>query len=263
MSDEQQNGHIFVGGAGRSGTTLMRALLEAHSRICCGPEMKALPQISWLYQWISGMPLQMDAYKNTLANIQGYFRQFIESLAGNYRLASGKPRWAEKTPHNVLYIETLGTLFPDARFIHMIRDGRDVACSLVTTDWFGPGWGAELGEVQKITKAARYWRDTVQRARQQAAQPVVAGRVIQVPYELLVADLEGTMRKVMDYLGEAWDPAILEAYKKDRAGEPYEFSTHQITKPVYNTSVGRWKRDMSPVDKIAFKSEAGSLLKEM
>jgi protein-tyrosine sulfotransferase len=262
MNENQQNGHVFVVGVGRSGTTLMRVLLDAHRRICCGPEMKALPQISILYNSIAGRRPQMDAYHNTLADVQGYFRQFVDGLSGNFRRASGKPRWAEKTPQNIMFIATLGTIFADARFIHMVRDGRDVACSLVTMSWTDRA-GVKMEFTQNIKNAASHWRDMVLNARQQAAQPVVAGRVIEVRYEGLVADTEGTMRKVLGLLGEEWDPAILEAHKKDRSHEPHESSTDQATKPVYETAIGRWKREMSPADKSAFKSEAGVLLKDL
>jgi hypothetical protein len=52
----------------------------------------------------------------------------------------------------------MGEIFPDARFLHVIRDGRDVACSLVTMDWIDPATGRELDYVQNIRNAARYWR---------------------------------------------------------------------------------------------------------
>jgi hypothetical protein len=263
MDGRQQNGHIFIGGVGRSGTTLLRVLLDAHRRICCGPELKALVYVADLYQIMSGNWSVMDGYGNTVADIQGCFRQFVDGVSANFRRASGKPRWAEKTPQNIYALATLGTIFPDARFIHVIRDGRDVVSSLVTMDWIDPRTGAKLDYVQNVTNAARHWRDMILHAGQQAAQPVVAGRVIEVRYEALVVDIEGTMRKVLDFLGEAWDPAILEAHKKSRTHEPHESSTEQATKPVYTTAIGRWKREMSPADKIAFKSEAGPLLKAL
>jgi hypothetical protein len=263
MDGEQQNGHIFVGGAGRSGTTLMRILLDAHRRICCGPEMKVLPQIAALHRAMSAMEALTEGYGNSAADIAGFFRQFAESFAEKFRRASGKPRWAEKSPHNAAVMAGLGTIFPDARFIHLIRDGRDVVCSLVTMNWIDPVTGQKAEYVKNIRNAARYWNEIVRFARQEAAQPVVAGRAIEVRYEALVADTEGVMRQVLDFLGESWDPAILEAHKKSRRHEPHESSTDQATRPVYDTSIGRWKRDMSPADKIAFKSEAGALLKEL
>ncbi len=110
----------------------------------------------------------------------------------NARRAAGKPRWAEKTPHNILFMVPLGEIFPDARFLHVVRDGRDVACSLVTMDWINPLTGRKWDYVQNIGNAARYWRDVVTLARRQAEHPAIAGRVLEVRYEItLVADTEG------------------------------------------------------------------------
>lgn len=260
MGDNRQSGHIFVGGAGRSGTTLMRVLLDAHPRICCGPELKLLGQFIQTYLATVQMQPQMEAYGNTVTDVQRCFGELVNGLTANYRRASGKPRWAEKTPHNVLVMMPLGALFPDARFIHVIRDGRDVACSLVSMDWHD-GTGAKVEYIQNIRNAARYWREVVRAGRQQAA--AMAGRVMEVRYEALVADTQGTMRQVLAFVGESWDPAILEAHKKDRSHEPQESSTQQVTKPVNNSAIGRWKREMSPSDKAAFKAEAGALMKEL
>ena len=189
------DGPIFVGGAGRSGTTLMRAMLDSHPRICCGPEMKALPAIAEQYQLLTGAhrPV-MESYGNTLSDLQRCFRIFIEGLAENFRRAEGKPRWAEKTPHNVLYMTPLGEIFPEARFIHLLRDGRDVTCSLLTMDWFEPATGRKVDYVETMTGAARYWRDVVTEARQQAAHPSLAGRVLEVRYEALVTEPAATIR---------------------------------------------------------------------
>jgi hypothetical protein len=262
MNSDQQNGHIIVGGAGRSGTTLMRVLLDAHRRICCGPEMKVLPQVAGLYVSFINNNALMQGYDNGVADMQAYFRQLVDNLSGKFRRAAGKPRWAEKTPHNVGVMAGLGAIFPDARFIHMIRDGRDVACSLVTMDWVGFD-GEKLDSTKNIRGAARYWNDLILIARQEAADPALAGRVVEVRYEALVSDTEAVMRAVLKFLGESWDPAILEAHKKSRAHEPHESSTDQATKPIYRAAMGRWQRDMSPPDKIAFKEEAGQLLKDL
>jgi hypothetical protein len=263
MDAEPQNAPIFIGGVGRSGTTLMRVLLDAHPRICCGPELKALPQISELFQSFLGGERRMEAYGISPADLQGYFRQFVDSLTGNFRRSSGKPRWAEKTPNNVRHMATLGTIFPDARFIHMVRDGRDVACSLVTMNWRDIRTGEKLSYTQNIASAAGYWQNIVRHAWHQASLPILRNRVIQVPYEGMVRNVEGVMRPLLQFLGEQWDPAILEAHKKDRSHEPHESSSEQATRPVYDTAIGRWKRDMSPADKIAFKAEAQPLLEQM
>jgi hypothetical protein len=238
-------------------------LLDAHPRICAGPELKILPDIAEVFQRVLAMGQVMDAYGNTLAETQTHFQRLVDGLSANFRRDSGKPRWAEKTPHNAFFFTALGTMFPDARFIHVIRDGRDVACSLVTMTWTDSRTGLRMDCTQSIPQAARYWQDIVRRARKQSADPAIAGRVIEVRYEALVTDTLNTMRRVLDFLGEAWDPAILDAHQKSRTDEPRESSTDQVARPIYATSIGRWRRDLSPADKAAFKSEAGSLAKEL
>jgi glycosyltransferase involved in cell wall biosynthesis len=255
------DGPIFVGGAGRSGTTLMRVMLDSHPRICCGPELKALPAIAEQYQLLTGFhrPV-MESYGNTVADVQRCFRAFIEGLAENFRRAEGKPRWAEKTPHNVLYMVALGEIFPEARFIHVLRDGRDVTCSLLTMDWFDPSTGRKVDYVETMTGAARYWRDMVTEARRQAAHPSLTGRVLEVRYEALVTETAATMRQILEFLGEEWDDAVLSHQRKDRGGQPVESSTTQTLKPVDQSALGRWQHDMTPRDKATFKAVAGALL---
>jgi hypothetical protein len=255
---------IFIGGAGRSGTTLLRVMLDAHSRICCGPELKVLPSIAEWYQTLTrNFAAVMESYGNAPADLQRRFRDFIEGLVDNFRHASGKPRWAEKTPHNILFMIPLAEIFPQAQFVHVVRDGRDVACSLVTMNWINPLTGRKWDYVQNMANAARYWRDVVKLARQQAQHPTVAGRVLEVRYETLVADMTSTIQQVLRFVGEPWDEAILSYHTKNRGREPAEASTEQAVRPVTSSSIGRWKADMTKLDKAAFKAEAGELLKEL
>jgi hypothetical protein len=255
------DGPIFIGGAARSGTTLMRLILDSHPRICCGTELKALPTIADMYLSFTGelRPI-MRSYSNTTSDVQDQFRAFIEGLVENFRRAEGKPRWAEKTPHNVRCMVPLGEIFPEARFIHMVRDGRDVACSLVTKDWPDPQTGRKLEIVDTMTGAARYWRNFVMAGRRQAEDPRLTGRVLEVRYEALATDTAATMRQVLAFLGEEWDDAVLSHHTKERPGELVEASTLQGLQPVNQAALGRWEHDMTPEDKAAFKAEAGSLL---
>jgi hypothetical protein len=261
---EQHRGPIFIGGAGRSGTTLLRVMLDAHPGVYCGPELKVLPQIAQLYQGLTthyaGV---MQSFDNSPADVQLLFRELIEGLLANSLRRAGKPRWAEKTPHNITVMLPLGAIFPDARFLHLIRDGRDVVCSLVTMDWMKAGTDKKVDYVQNIGSAARYWRNIVQAARQQAAHPSLAGRVLEVRYEALVADPEGTLRQVLQFVDEPWDAAVLSYHQKSREHEPTESSTQQANRPIYDKAVGRWRTDMTYNDKVAFKVEAGDLLKEL
>jgi hypothetical protein len=264
MTPTDPTGPIIIGGAGRSGTTLLRVMLDAHPRICCGPELKLLPSVAEWYQTMTGnFAAVMDSYRIAPADLRRCFRGFIEGLVDNFRRASGKPRWAEKTPHNIVFLGPLGELFPDARFLHVIRDGRDVVSSLVTMDWVNPLTGRKWDYVQNVASAARYWRDVIVRARQQAAQPALAGRVLEVRYEALVTDTEATLRRVLEFVGEPWDEALLAYHLRSRSHEPVEASTAQALKPVTRTPLGRWQTELTRLDRAAFKSEAGDLLKAL
>jgi glycosyltransferase involved in cell wall biosynthesis len=258
------DGPTFIGGVQRSGTTLMRVMLDSHPRICCGVELKVLPIIAEHYKFLTRRNHEvMHSYGNTRPDVQRYCRAFIEDLVEKFRRREGKPRWAEKTPQNILYMVLLGEIFPDAKFIHMLRDGRDVACSLVTMDWIDQSTERKFEFVETIAGAARYWRDMVIRGRQQAAHPSLAGRVLEVRYEALVSDPAATMRQVLAFLGEEWDDAVLSHHTKNRPDGVVEPSTAQVTKPVYHTAVHRWQHDMTEADRAAFKAQAGALLTEL
>ena len=177
--------------------------------------------------------------------------------------AVGKLRWAEKTPNNVMQMLALGDLFPEARFIHILRDGRDVACSLIRMEWVEGTTREKVDYTQSISNAAQYWNKVVRWAREQMMHPSLAGRVIEVRYESLVADPEGNMREVLRMLEEPWDPAVLLPHLKDRTEEARESSTDAVSEPIYTKAVGRWQTEMTPRDKAAFKVEAGVLLTEL
>jgi hypothetical protein len=237
------SGPVFIGGAGRSGTTLLRVMLDAHPRIFCGPELKILPALAEAYQNLTrNFASVVQAYAMRSTDVQRRFRDFIDGLVENARLAAGKPRWAEKTPHNLLFMVALAEIFPNARFLHVVRDGRDVACSLLNMNWVNPQSGRKWDYVQNMANAALYWRDVVTMARRQAEHPAAAGRVLEVRYEALVADAEGTLRRILEFIDEPWDPAVLSHHAKERGHEPLEASTEQAIKPVTARSIGRWKR---------------------
>jgi hypothetical protein len=264
VTQSDLGGPIFVGGAGRSGTTLLRVMLDAHPRICCGPELKVLPSVAEWYQNLTrNFAPVLESYSIAPADLRGRFRDFIEGLVANFRAASGKPRWAEKTPHNILFTQPLGEIFPDARFLHVLRDGRDVACSLVTMNWVNPLTGRKWDYVRSIAGAARYWREVITEARRQAELPDLAGRVLEVRYEALVAEPERTLREVFAFLGEPWDDAVLSFHARDRGREPQEAGTAQASRPLTSRPVGRWKAEMTRLDRAAFKAEAGPLLKAL
>ena len=232
---------VFVGGAGRSGTTLFRAMLDAHESFHCGPEAKLVPAICALReQWVQTMGGDLAAAGVDDEVLDGAVRGFVSGLMSG--LGGGAARVAEKTPHNMLHIGLLGRLFPRARFVHLVRDGRAVAASLVKQRWIEPGSGKPIWYCADLDGGMRYWSSVVQAARAQAV--AVPGRYLEVRYEDLVARPEETMRRVMAFLGERWDPAVLEHHRGGAVLPARESSSEAVAEAVHTRAVERWRGEI-------------------
>jgi protein-tyrosine sulfotransferase len=253
---------IFVGGAGRSGTTLLRVMLDSHSRISCGPELKVLPSVASLWvdlrtRWASTLA---DSHVRD-ADVDRAFGRLITSLLEPQRQATGKVRVAEKSPNNVFVFGHLHRMFPDAAFVHMVRDGRDVVASLLSMDWTTTD-GTPIAYTRDARLAARYWASAVNAARafaQSATDPV---HFHEMRYEDLVTDPEDTLRALFAFLGEPWEPAVL-AYHEVPHDLGHESSAAQVVHPITPTSAGRWQRELSAPDRQAVKEEIGDLLLQL
>jgi hypothetical protein len=134
-------------------------------------------------------------------------RRFIQALLGAPTLRAGRRRWCEKTPLNVLYADVLARVFPDMKFIHIVRDGRDVVASMLARGFWPIGGAtafpslAEFGGAVEFTKAVRYWAEVLRLARETAAR-VPPGQYLQVRLEDVVADPRRTLGRVFEFLGE-------------------------------------------------------------
>src|SRR5215207_10773521 len=164
----------IIVGSPRSGTTLLRFMLDAHSELAIPPETGFLtlsekltgkgdklrekffhavvnysePSLSWPDFEIPKEAFWIALTKVTPFNISEGYRTFYRLYAER----CGKPRWGDKTPVYCRYIQSIRKVLPEARFIHIIRDGRDAALSLRKMR-FSPGW--------EIKTQAAYWRKFV------------------------------------------------------------------------------------------------------
>lgn len=253
---------IFIGGAGRSGTTLLRVILDSHSRIACGPELKVIPSVAYLWADFQTKyaPFLADS-QVTPSTVDRLFHDLIVNLLEPLRRFEGKQRVAEKSPNNVFFFPHLHRLFPDATFLHVLRDGRDVVASLLSMDWRTPD-GIPIDYTQDARLAARYWAKAVAAGREFAWSTAGRSRYREVRYEELIDRPEGYLRALFAYLDEPWEPAVLTYYEKARAlGD--ESSAEQVTRPLSRASVGRWRSDSSAADRAAVKDEVGALLIEL
>src|SRR2546423_2252370 len=186
---------IFVVGCPRSGTTLLRLMLDAHPDIACGTETRFLREFETItgehWHRISRFGFPKEYWYAKFAELFGSFQL-------EYAQSKGKARWADKSPSYTVILPFLLGMFPTAQIVHIIRDVRDVTCS--HRDTFG--YKAALG-------APRKWASFVTEARRVGAT-LPASQYHEVRYEALITETEQTMRTLLDFLGEHWDPAVLD-----------------------------------------------------
>lgn len=204
---------IFVLGVYGSGTTLLRYVLDSHSRICCPPESDFLSPLAHLAA--DARSLQgLDAMGFDEEHLLLKLRELALYFYSGYAASWDKPRWADKTPVYVDHADFLLRLFPDAQFIHIHRHGLDQAHSFtrggthsrrVLTGYERPGEDPRLG-------CLRYWSEKIERLL--AFQEEHPERCFRLGYEALCKDPEGQLRPLFEFLGEDWEPEVLEFHTR-------------------------------------------------
>lgn len=248
---------IFVGGAGRSGTKLVRAILNAHPNIEISHELKITPDLakSWhhAYKYRNHLSKYFDCNEE---EIDDAFYNIIASFLRGIREQSSSKRIGEKTPNNALVFPHLNHLFPESPLIHIIRDGRDVVSSLLQQDWNNTS-GTPTAISSNPEAAARYWVHIVQAGRQASNQSRVRDRYLELRYEELTSAPEAVMRRIIAHVGEPWDDGILKFYEKDDPIHP------SVQRPISDVAVGKWKTALDAEAKRIVKHIAGDLLIEL
>jgi hypothetical protein len=233
----------------------MRVMLNRHPRIACGPEGKLLKRTSFrafhLHLEETWIPTNLHKYDFGVPELDRAMATFIDNFFARYQLRQGKQRWAEKTPGNIDHIDYLFRLFPHAQFIHMIRDPRDVYCSVVEKRRNDPKFDDQTAE-----QTARRWVDSVTRG---AAWRGDRAHYLEVRYEELVHEPVATMREVLQFLGEPWDDGVFNPeHDAHRAS-----ATSNTHRPIFATSVGRWRRDLADEDLGQIEAIAGGLMRRL
>lgn len=266
---------IFIVGCPRSGTTLLRNLLRSHPHLSFPPETHFIPQIYAAYgdpanehearrltnvllqlRWVRRWKCRFD--ETALTACRSY-SAIVDELFQTWARNEGKRRWGDKTPKNVLHMHTLAAIFPQARFIHIYRDGRDVARSWVLSPHGPENWYT----------AASQWKMLVQAGRQAGAR-LPAGMYTEVRYETLLNDSETTLRQVCEFLGEPFDPAILAQNvipiekREHRVASFRPYSRGLNGQPaIVRDNGNKWRNTVTLERRILFESVAGDLLREL
>ena len=169
---------IFIVGCGHSGTTLLAAMLDSHPRMMS-------------FEGESNAFL-MRRWKTSAPRILGKFANRVRR--------AGAARLCEKTPRHVRYLDRIFSLFPEARVVYLTRDGRDVAFSIAK----------RTGSIED--GATRWLEDNELGLQQSVGNP----RVHMVRYEALVAQPRETLESICAFVGEAFDPAMLDYANRER-----------------------------------------------
>jgi hypothetical protein len=174
-----------------------------------------------------------------------------------YARRNGKERYGEKCPGYVMHIPVLAELFPEARFVHLIRDGRDV-----TLSYKQAGWGPK-----DVAESAYYWKRFVERGRS-TGRALGDGRYREVHYEELVADPERIVKELCDFLDVTFEDEMLQYYERADAvldkvrGGTWATGHKNIFKPP-TKGLRDWRTQMSRQDVEVFEALAGDLLADL
>jgi hypothetical protein len=230
---------IVVGGCHRSGTSVLRRILNAHSRIYCGPEVKFF--LDFFSDYLDD-PLKFARFPRTArsllpeSELLEVLGQAFVTLQERAAARAGKLRWADKNPENVLYLEQWQQLLGDGwLMIHVVRNPLDTLASIQERRW-PKTFPGQLDE-----RIALYKRYTLAGIEFGAARPAHYYRVV---YEKLVGAPQATLHALMHWLGEVFEPDQLrfnEYFHQPGLEDPKIRETTEI----HSASVGRWKTVLS------------------
>lgn len=273
----------FIVGSPRSGTTLLRLMVDAHRSVAIPPETGFITPLLRAYGTERALRrsvfVTMTRYgwedfgippadlQSALAQIEPFsvgaaIRCFYQLYAARF----GKPRWGNKTPLHCLYMRAIEQLLPEAHFIHIIRDGRDVALSL-RERWFAPG--------NDMTTLAAYWRRNVATAQAQGRR---CRHYLELRYEDLVLDTSGVLERVCAFLALDYDAGMLQYYGRaaerlqEHGDQVVPSLGHVVTRadrlaahsrtltPPDPSRLSVWRQTMRVAERREFERVAGPLL---
>ena len=237
---------VFLVGFPRSGTTLLDQILSGHPGVTVLEEQDTLQDFLQRYALSdAGTQELMNATPAELAAHRLRYWQRVDEYF------PGRPRerlFVDKLPLNTLFLPMLVRLFPAARFIFALRDPRDVVLSCFMQTF-------TLNEAMRhfltLEETVDFYAAVMDVGQRSCA--ALPERVHRVRYEDLVADTEGEARKLLEFLGLAWEPTVLDfqaTAKRRRINTP---SYHQVARPIYGDARGRWRKYASQLEPVMGK----------
>ena len=276
---DRRNPYVFVVGCPRSGTTLLQRMLDSHPRLAVANDTHFIPkavkdyppavdpaltrdlvQRVRDYRRFSRLGLSDEAVARAAAGA-GSYADFVSALYDRFGRLRGKPLAGEKTPDYVKQLPLLHGLFPRARFVHIFRDGRDVALS--TLDWSHEGKGParyDLWRREPVAVCALWWSLQAGSGRRDGSKlgPSVYHEVC---YEDLVAEPERSLRAILGFLDLPFAPEVLRFNEGKVRQDPGLSAKHAWLSPT--PGLRDWRSEMAVRDVELFEALAGALLSEL
>jgi hypothetical protein len=266
-------GPIFIVGAQRSGTTMLRLMLNAHPNIAIPFESDFIPKFYRRLEEYGDLSIDQNGerllkaisqcsfvkegrlirdYASVRAKNPRSYSELIAAIYEVYAASEGKPRWGDKDPDYVLQLDVLWSLFPNCRIIHIVRDGRDVANSLRQL-----GWGSK-----NLFRLARDWSWQVTLGHKMGMM-IGSKYYLEIRYEDLVLFPEQQLRIICDFVDEPFDRKMLHYYKNANRFLPNsakQYHSNSVQRPD-PSKIQAWRREMSVADQAIFEEIAGDTLK--
>jgi hypothetical protein len=259
---------FFVVGSARSGTTMLRLMLNAHPEVAVPPESRFIVELYKGSDEVEVEPLlrelarhkrfrhwelPVEAVRSELGNVERtYYSDVMRATYKAYARLQGKTRWGDKTPRYVEDIGLLSRILDDARFIHLIRDGRNVSLSYADVP-FGP---------KTVAQVADLWSRRVASGMDEGRR--LEHRYIEVRYEDLVDDAAGEIKNLCEFLDLEFDPGILDYTERARDAvlpRASTFNPNVTRRPMAN--MRSWEDAMPESQIEIFEAIAGPVLSEL
>jgi len=257
---------IFIVGCGRSGTTMLGAMLGSHSRAITTPESQFNTDIYNIMERFNPQRaieilenhhrfkiwnLNISPFRDTLLSSNSH-KEFIFKTVSIYRDTIARKDsadiWIDHTPANVNKIDILLNIYPNAKIIHIIRDGRAVALSHKKVKW-GKDYMPDM---------ARFWISRV--ASGLAAECRYPDSVISIKYEDIVTDTENSLKRISNFIGIEYEDSMIEA--NGFILPEYTKEQHKLVgKRADSSRVNRWREELTQREIEIFEHYAKDILR--
>ena len=244
-----QQPHIFIVGAPRSGTTLLKSLLVAHP-VLGGSDYESTGIFGFrdlsLYEMGEISHQEAQPIRRAAPDVVAFYDRIVERLLKR----SGRRRFVDKLQVQPYRLRFVASRFPKALFVRIVRDGRDAYCSALDHP--------HVRQSRSVGAYARYWR----KVTETPARVLPAGRLYTLRYEDLAADPEATLAALMDFLGERFEPGQVDPARFSKTTSITKREVHRnLNQAISTRSAGRWQRELSAADAAAFGRHAGDALR--